>query len=257
MPAQTILWVDLRTTRSEPDLCGSLPPVYCTQRLCDVPNLLQAVQTSRPWVVCFEYDIPDARGLAALLEVKTHHSSLPIIMLTEKHGRRLETLAFRHCVWDYLVKPMPVRRLCDCLRSIGTAASAQNYAGLPGRTCAPVALAPAISYVAANCAEKLSLSRAAKLCDLSRFQFSRTFKKEQGLTFRDFVVQTRIQRAAELMKQPAVSVTEAAFMAGFNDLSYFSRVFRRQLGVSPSQYRRAEPEPSQLPLFPLEELRRR
>jgi AraC-like DNA-binding protein len=63
-------------------------------------------------------------------------------------------------------------------------------------------------------------------------------------------VQTRIQHAAELMRQSnAISVTEAAFVVGFNDLSHFSRMFRRQLGVTPSHYRRAEVEPSQLPLF--------
>jgi AraC-like DNA-binding protein len=101
------------------------------------------------------------------------------------------------------------------------------------------------------------LSTVAKLCDLSRCQFSRNFKKEQGRTFRDFVVQTRIQRAAELMRQPnAISVTEAAFGVGFNDLSYFSRMFRRQLGVTPSHYRRAEVEPSQLPLFDLRETKK-
>ncbi len=91
---------------------------------------------------------------------------------------------------------------------------------------------------------------AAKLCDLSRFQFSRNFKKEQGLTFRDFVVRVRVERAAELMRQsPHLSVTEAAFVVGFNDVSHFSRMFRRQLGVLPSQFRRTETEPIQLPLF--------
>jgi AraC-like DNA-binding protein len=268
MPAQTILWVDLRTAPSAPDLCSSLPPAYTTRRLRDVRNLLQAVQSSRPWAVCFEYDVPDARGLAALHEVKTRHASLPIIMLTEKLGRKLQTLAFRHCVWDHLVKPMSVRRLCDCLRSIGKGAppadfqtvtidAAPSIATLPDNPNKALAVAPAISYVASNYSEKLQLSTAAKLCDLSRFQFSRTFKKAQGLTFRDFVIQTRIQRAAELMRRPTLSVTEAAFMAGFNDLSYFSRVFRRQLGVSPSQYRRRESEPTQMPLFPLEDLRNR
>ena len=50
--------------------------------------------------------------------------------------------------------------------------------------------------------------------------------------FRDFVVRVRIQRAAELMRQPNVSVTEAAFGVGFNDLSYFARMFRRQWDFS-------------------------
>jgi AraC-like DNA-binding protein len=267
MPAQTILWVDLRKSFSTPDLCGSLPPSFCTQRLRDIRTLHQELEGSRPWAVCFEYDVPDIRGLAALVEVRMRHAALPVILLTEKLGKRFQTLVFRHCVWDHLVKPVPLRRLCDCLRSIGKAPPPDDvtvtHAVASCRTAVqdnrgnPRAVAPALSYIASNYSEKLELSTAAKLCDLSRFQFSRTFKKEQGLTYRDFVIQTRIQRAAELMKRPTLSVTEAAFMAGFNDLSYFSRVFRRQVGVSPSQYRRRESEPTQLPLFPPEDLRDR
>ena len=268
MATRPILWVDLRTTLSEPDLCSSLPKVYSAQRLRHLADLLQAVQNWRPWAVCFEYDVPDARGLAALAEVKSRHSSLPIVMLTEKHARKLETLAFRQCVWDYLVKPVSIRRLCNCLTSIGRAVPpTEQPAGkmpvasasinvLAGKPCAGGTLAPAVSYVATKYPEKLRLATAATLCDLSPFQFSRNFKREQGMTFRDFVVRVRIQRAAELLKQPAVSVTEAAFVVGFNDLSYFARMFRRQLGVSPSHYR-TERDPSQLPLFPPEELAKR
>jgi AraC-like DNA-binding protein len=117
-------------------------------------------------------------------------------------------------------------------------------------------LAPAVSYITTNYPEKLCQATAAKLCDLSRFQFSRVFKREHGVTFRDFVVQVRVSRAAELMKQSRVSVTEAAFVVGFNDLSYFARMFRRQLGVCPSQYR-SEKEVDQLLLFPSQERKTR
>jgi len=266
MAARTILWVDLRTTLSEPDLCSSLPKAYGAQRLRHLPDLLRAVQNWRPWAVCFEYDIPDARGLAALAEVKNHHSSLPIVMLTEHHAKTLSNWAFRRCVWDYLVKPVSVRHLCNCLTSIDKAVppTERPASRMPGANTSIDSLAvkgggtlaPAVSYVATNYPEKLRLATAARLCDLSPFQFSRNFKKEQGFTFRDFVVRVRIQRAAELMKYSSASVTEAAFVVGFNDLSYFARMFRRQLGVSPSHYR-SESEPSQLLLFPPEELRRR
>jgi AraC-like DNA-binding protein len=260
MATQTVLWVDLRTVPSGPDICGSLPPIYNTRRLRHPPDLLQAVESCRPWVVCLEYDVPDPLGLAGLTAVKTRHASLPIVVLAETHARRLEAMALRQGVWDYLVKPVSVRRLCRCLTSIGKAAPPVEQApmrfdamtsieGLVGRRCTEGALGPAVSYVATNHPEKLRLATAAKLCDLSTFQFSRRFRKALGLTFRDFVVMVRIQRAAELIGQSDISVTEAAFVVGFNDLSYFSRMFRRQFGVTPSHYRRSQREPSQLSLF--------
>src|SRR5260370_4002524 len=189
-------------------------------------------------------------------------------MLTEKHAKTLSNWACRRCVWDYLVKRVSVRHLCNCLTNIDRAVppterianrippTGTSVNVLGGQPVARGTLAPAVSYVATNYPEKLRLATAARLCDLSPFQFSRTFKKEHGSTFRDFVVRLRVQRAAELMKHSSVSVTEAAFVVGFNDLSYFARMFRRQLGVSPSHYR-SESEPSQLLRFPPEAPRKR
>lgn len=259
MSAQSILWIDLRTVRTEPDLCSSLPPIYRTQRLRHLPDLFQTVQNWRPWAMCVECDVPDTRGLAALLEVSAKYASLPIIMLTEKCVTKRELFPLRYSVWAHLVKPVSVGRFCECVTGLSAPRSAAARPAVANGVAEnPIAaakkpdgnLAPAVSYVAANYGEKLRLSTAAKLCDLSRFQFSRNFKKEQGLTFRDFVVQIRIQRAAELMRQSRpLSVTEAAFVVGFNDLSHFSRMFRRQFGVTPSHYRRVDSEPNQLPLF--------
>lgn len=257
----SILWVDLLTIRTDTDLCSSLPPLYQAHRLRHLADLLHSIQKWRPSALCLECDRADGPGRDALLEVRTRHASLPIIMLTEQGIGQHEVLALRDCVWDHLVKPVSVTRFCRCLTGLTratvpavappTAAIQVASPTLAARkTWTAGSLAPAMSYVAENYSEKLRQSTAAKLCDLSSFQFSRTFKKEYGLTFRDFVVQLRIQRAAELMRRSqAVSVTEAAFVVGFNDLSHFSRMFRRQLGVTPSYYRRAEKEPCQLPLF--------
>src|SRR5262245_46371429 len=115
MSRLTILWIDLRTIQSEPDLCNSLPPVYRTHRLRHLTDLLLAVQNWRPWAMCFECDRPDACGPAVLLEVRARHASLPIIMLTEKSVGQHESPALRDCVWDHLVKPVSVRRFCECL----------------------------------------------------------------------------------------------------------------------------------------------
>jgi len=264
MTVRTILWMDLRASFSGPDLCSSLPEPYSARRLRHLPELLSAVQTRRPWAIFFESDIPDARGLAAVAEVMDHRSPVPMVLLTERDAKTRATSAFRRYVWDYLVKPVSVMHLCNCLTRIEKAenlASPGSGAGLAtsaplGRSSQANTLAPAVSYVTTNYPEKLCQATAAKLCDLSPFQFSRVFKKEHGVTFRDFVVQVRISRAAELIKQSRVSVTEAAFVVGFNDLSHFARMFRRQLGVCPSLYR-SDSEAGQLPLFPPQEQQRR
>lgn len=257
MATRGVLWADFRTRPDRSDLCGSLPKTYGAQRVTLIADLLAAVQLLLPWAVCFEYDRPDARGLEALAETRSRFRSLPAVVVAERDSPALAKCMRHWCVWDYLVKPISLRRLCNCLSSIGLAAPPRTVPGLsvgapvlglPPASCIAARLAPAVSYVQANYAEKLRLATAARLCDLSPCQFSRSFKKENGLAFRDFVVRTRIQRAADLMKRSKISVTEAAFFVGFNDLSYFARMFRRQLGVSPSHYRQDQVT-EQLSLF--------
>lgn len=250
MAARTVLWADLRIGPDQPDLCGSLPKSYGARRVTSISDIFGAIQRWLPWAVCFEYDTPDASRLEALTETRRRYQSLPVVIVTERHSEDLASRAFRSCVWDYLVKPVSMRRLCNCLTNIDRvgppAVSQQIFDTSPRSRVSRFqqsvprpakALAPAVSYVERHYAEKLRMPTAAKLCDLSPFQFSRNFKRENGFTFRDFVVRVRIQRAAELIRQSKVSVTEAGFGVGFNDLSYFARMFRRQFGVSPSRYR--------------------
>ena len=72
---------------------------------------------------------------------------------------------------------------------------------------------------------------------MGTFQFSRAFKREHGLTFREFLVRYRIDKARESLKNPRIRVLDSAFVAGFKDPSYFARLFKRYVGVPPSQYR--------------------
>lgn len=262
MAARSVLWADLRMGPGEPDLYSSLPKSYGARRVTTIADIFHAIQRWLPWAVCFEYDTPDASRLEALTETRRRYRSLPVVIVTERDSEDLAAWAFRYCVWDYLVKPLSIRRLCNCLTNIDRvgppaiahqildATQRNKFIELGESARKPAsALAPAVSYVERNYAEKLRMPTAARMCDLSPFQFSRNFKKENGFTFRDFVVRVRIQRAAELIRQSKVSVTEAAFGVGFNDLSYFARMFRRQIGVSPSNYR-TKCSPEQMLLFP-------
>ena len=69
------------------------------------------------------------------------------------------------------------------------------------------------------------------------------FKDAFGMTFRDYVVRLRLKEAGRLLQNPQASVTEVAYTVGFNDISYFSRMFKRHFGVSPSAMHELAAEP--------------
>jgi len=68
----------------------------------------------------------------------------------------------------------------------------------------------------------------------------RSFRKESGITPMDYLRRYRIRQARALLEAGDKSITEVALEVGFSGSNYFARVFRREVGVSPSAYRRGE-----------------
>ncbi len=84
---------------------------------------------------------------------------------------------------------------------------------------------------------ELSLSWLAKQCGVSESYLSTSFRKETGMTVTDCINKTRIRQALILLNTTELSIGEIASRCGFPDANYFSRVFRKQQGLSPKQYR--------------------
>ena len=84
---------------------------------------------------------------------------------------------------------------------------------------------------------ELSLNRLAGLVSLTPSYLSALFHKKTGKTVVQYINDTRLQKAAELMKDPVVKLYQVADAAGYDDVKYFARQFRKKYGVSPSQYR--------------------
>jgi AraC-like DNA-binding protein len=101
--------------------------------------------------------------------------------------------------------------------------------------------APAITrariYVAEHHCDKVSLGDVARSVNMSAFYFCKTFKKAMGVTFTEYLARVRVEKVKNLMLNPHMRVSEAAFEAGFQSLSQFNRVFRRIAGEAPSAYR--------------------
>ncbi|HWM12164.1 MAG TPA: helix-turn-helix domain-containing protein [Solirubrobacteraceae bacterium] len=110
----------------------------------------------------------------------------------------------------------------------------------------------AVRYIRENFSHgQLSLDRVASEACMSRYHFSRTFKRETGTRFIDFLTTVRLAEACSLLTHTNQSITSIAFGVGYRDLSHFERTFKKEFGFSPSRYRsrvRAGVEvPPQLP----------
>lgn len=93
-------------------------------------------------------------------------------------------------------------------------------------------------WIAAHAGHDISLDQAAAEAGLSPFHFLRLFKRALGVTPHQYLLRCRLRAGARLLGEGA-SVTDAAYDAGFNDLSNFVRTFHRAAGVSPGYFQRA------------------
>jgi AraC-like DNA-binding protein len=87
--------------------------------------------------------------------------------------------------------------------------------------------------------EPLSLVALAREATMSPYHFLRTFRAVVGMTPYQFVLYSRLHRAAVRLRRTADNISDVAFDAGFNDLSTFNRRFRRVTGQTPGAYRAA------------------
>ena len=99
------------------------------------------------------------------------------------------------------------------------------------------AIARARAYIAERHTEVLTLTDVARAVNMSSYHFCKRFHAATGLTFTDYVARVRVEHVRQSLLDPHVRISEAAYAAGFQSLSQFSRVFRRIVGESPSAFR--------------------
>ncbi|GMQ46376.1 helix-turn-helix domain-containing protein [Vibrio sp. 10N] len=95
-----------------------------------------------------------------------------------------------------------------------------------------------LTYIDDNLVKNLKEKDVAEHCNLSVTYFSKTFHRHLGVNFRDYVINKKLSLAKDLLKQDMrCQVSVVAYQCGFNDVSYFSRMFKKRVGMSPGTYR--------------------
>lgn len=92
-------------------------------------------------------------------------------------------------------------------------------------------------YIESHLSEDIAAEEVAQYLNISVSYFSTIFKQQYGMTFIEFVTQTRIERAKSLLSVTKKSISDVAKAVGYTERRYFNKVFQKRVGMLPSEYR--------------------
>jgi AraC family transcriptional regulator len=95
-----------------------------------------------------------------------------------------------------------------------------------------------LEYVDANLGKNITLSELAGIVNMSLYYFAVLFRQSTGLSPHRYVLNRRVERAKQLLRDPRLSVLDVSINVGFEHQNNFARAFRRVIGISPTQFRR-------------------
>jgi len=113
---------------------------------------------------------------------------------------------------------------CDAVSHYGI----ENYSVYIVKTC---------QYILLNLHTKLDLTTIARNVNVNSSYLSRRFKEETGQTIWSYIREKRVMESCWLLSQTEESITEIALSLGYDDVSYFSKLFHREKGMCPRDYR--------------------
>lgn len=195
---------------------------------------LDILQRERVDLVLLDLMMPEMDGFAVLEAMRNRAATrtIPVIVVTGQTLTESEMVRLNVGVTRVLSKG--VFNLDEMLAHLDTALARKR--ALSGE--AQRLVRQAMAYIQENYAEPLSREQIAAHVGLSEDYLTSCFRKELGLTPMAYLNRYRIQQARQLVKNTHKSITEIALDVGFSSSSYFSRIFRRETGMSPEAYRR-------------------
>jgi len=205
-----------------------VPPNFATSIVIHDPHALRVIAVPGSFASAC---LADANGVADTLDFGRLHRGGAASPLASQLVSRL---------WQYAKDPGHSRMLVDALvvallgelRASGTRALPVR-GGLGGAATKRVT-----GYIAAHLADDVTLGELAAIVGLSPYHFCREFKRATGLPPHRYQITLRVGRAKELLANTMMPIGDVAAAVGYGDQSQLARLFQREIGVSPTKYRR-------------------
>ena len=189
----------------------------------------KAVQV-KPDLIFMDIEMPYKNGLEAAAVVKSQMPETHVVFLTAYDRFDYAVGALRSGGEDYLLKPASEADLREMLQKFFDVAPQAPKDATPFEAALRV-------WLHQHYTEDVALEAAAESMGMSPFYFSRQVKAATGQTFLELFTGYRIEKAKQRLLDTEMSVSEVGRSVGYPDSNYFTKVFKRAVGCTPTIYR--------------------
>jgi YesN/AraC family two-component response regulator len=212
-----------------------------------------AVDAAALWaadVALMDIEMPGLSGIDAARQILAHCPACKIIFITAYSLFTYAHEAVKLGACDYILKPVDpddveraVRRAAaqgEAQRQLeAMAASEELLDSADGYDKTNLLMGKVKKYLQHNyMACDISLDSVSAMLNLSASYFSALFKRTFQVNFLDYLTELRMEAAKDLLRDPLRSTAEVAGMVGYESANYFTRAFKKKVGMTPTDYRR-------------------
>lgn len=185
------------------------------------------IAKERPALILSDLQMPRCNGIELMEWVHKEAEATKLIVLTGYDEYSYMRRAIQLGSFDYLLKPIDPDVLNETL--------ARALADVTPDEADPILQIGA--FIERHYAEELSLQGMSERFYLSREYISRRFKQQYGVNLSEYLLSIRMLEAKRLLETSRQRIYEVAQAVGFSDDKYFRKVFKKQVGITPNEYR--------------------
>ena len=188
-------------------------------------------------VMITDIKMPEISGLELIARIRERDKKTAIIILSGYSNFQFAQRAIELGVSRYLTKPTNPRELICVLEETEKKLGGKQEKEKDSGKIPNLFVQKAADYIKLNYSEKISIREIADQLYLSPNYLSELFKKHTGKTISEYLTDYRLEKACQLLDHAEYRVGDVSGMVGIHDGRYFSNMFKKKYGMTPTEYR--------------------
>lgn len=204
----------------------------------DGMEALTKIDSLLPDIVIMDINIPIMNGLKVIQMSKIKHPEMAFIIVSGYDDFAYCREALRLQITDYILKPVNYEEFGTCIDNMKIARFKSTHEET--RNLGEERTIHGLTrYLQEHLKEEISLSVLAEEFHLNPQYISQLFKNEIGVNFLTYLTNIRLEHAKKLLISTSLPIAEVSEQSGYGDYRVFTKVFKKNEGITPSQYRKA------------------